>query len=236
MDNSMTVIKKKKLYEEVIVGIQEMLKSNNLQPGDRLQSEKELALYFGVSKTAVREALSALQTAGLIEVKHGSGIYVRNVNERLTNPLIMKLLANRDNMLQILELRKGLETEAAYLAAQRANETDIVRIKECLLSMADEIECGTNASEGDYRFHCTLMSATHNHAYMNVFDTVANIFNDGMLSCHEYFSVLQELRMAVLEEHRLIYDAIKKHQPEHARHLMREHLERVENNLRKLPS
>ena len=72
-------IKKRKLYEDVIAGIEEMLQSNNMQPGDRLQSEKELALYFGVSKTAVREALSALQTAGLIEVKHGSGIYVRNV-------------------------------------------------------------------------------------------------------------------------------------------------------------
>ena len=56
----MTQIKKKKLYEEVIIGIEEMLKSNNMQPGDRLQSEKELSLYFGVSKTAVREALSAL--------------------------------------------------------------------------------------------------------------------------------------------------------------------------------
>ena len=119
----MTQIKKKKLYEEVIIGIEEMLKSNNMQPGDRLQSEKELSLYFGVSKTAVREALSALQTAGLIEVKHGSGIFVRDVNDKLTNPLTMKLLTNRENMLQIMELRKGLEPEGAYLAARRADRT-----------------------------------------------------------------------------------------------------------------
>ena len=137
----MAQIKKKKLYEEVIVGIQEMLRSNNLQTGDRLQSEKDLAIYFGVSKTAVREALSALQTAGLIEVKHGSGIYVRNVNEKLTNPLTMKLLTNRENLLRILELRKGLETEGVFLAAQRADEVDIARIKECLITMAEEIWC-----------------------------------------------------------------------------------------------
>lgn len=160
----MALIKKKKLYEEVIVGIEEMLKSNNLQVGDRLQSEKELALYFGVSKTAIREALSALQTAGLIEVKHGSGIYVRSVNENLNNPLTMKLLTNRDNMLQILELRKGLETEGVFLAAQRADSNDIARIKDCLLEMAEEIERDQNASHGDLHFHCAVMNSAHNQA------------------------------------------------------------------------
>lgn len=232
----MTQIKKRKLYEEVIVGIEEMLKSNNMQAGDRLQSEKELALYFGVSKTAVREALSALQTAGLIEVKHGSGIYVRNVNDRLTNPLTMKLLTNRDNMLRILELRKGLETEGVFLAAQRADASDIARIKECLLTMAEEIDQGENASDGDLHFHCALIKATHNQAYSNVYDTIASVFHEGMYSCHEYFSLHHGPRLVVLEEHRLIYDAIKKRQPEKARELMRVHLENVENNLRQLPS
>lgn len=232
----MTQIKKRKLYEEVILGIEEMLKSNNLQPGDRLPSEKELSLYFGVSKTAVREALSALQTAGLVEVKHGSGIYVRNVNDKLTNPLTMKLLTNRDNLLQILELRKGLESEGVFLAALRADETDIAKIKSCLIIMAEEIDRGENASAGDFRFHCALMEATHNQAYSNVYDTIAGIFNEGMYSCHEYFSLHQGPRLVVLEEHRLIYDAIKKRQPEKARDMMRTHLDNVANNLRKLPS
>ena len=232
----MAQIKKKKLYEEVIVGIQEMLRSNNLQTGDRLQSEKDLAIYFGVSKTAVREALSALQTAGLIEVKHGSGIYVRNVNEKLTNPLTMKLLTNRENLLRILELRKGLESEGVFLAAQRADEADIARIKECLITMAEEIDRGENASSGDFHFHCALIQATHNEAYSKVFDNIASIFNEGMYSCHEYFTINQGPRLVVLEEHRLIYDAVKKRQPEKAREMMRIHLENVENNLRKLPS
>ena len=214
-------IKKRKLYEEVIAGIEEMLQSNNMQPGDRLQSEKELALYFGVSKTAVREALSALQTAGLIEVKHGSGIYVRNVNERLTNPLTMKILTNSDNMLQILE------SEGAFLAAQRATRADIARIKGYLISLAEEIDRGEKALNADYQFHCAVMSATHNQVYSKVFETVATVFHEGMRA----LSVDWDSGGNLLEQHRLIYDAVKKHQPEQARNLMRAHLENLETQL-----
>lgn len=228
------LIKKRKLYEEVIIGIEEMLKSNNMQAGDRLQSEKELAVYFGVSKTAVREALSALQTAGLIEVKHGSGIFVRNVNEKITNPLTMRLLTDRENLLGILEIRKGLETEGAFLAAQRANVADVAAIKARLLVMADAVERGENASQGDLQFHCALIKAIHNSAYVNVFDSIARVFQEGMVACHEYFLLHKDLQLATLEEHRLIYDAVKKQQPDRARELMRKHLENIENTLRDL--
>jgi GntR family transcriptional repressor for pyruvate dehydrogenase complex len=232
----MTQIKKKKLYEEVIIGIEEMLKSNNVQPGDRLQSEKELSIYFGVSKTAVREALSALQTAGLIEVKHGSGIFVRSVNEKLTNPLTMKLLANRENMLQMIELRKGLEPEGAYLAATRADRTDISRLKACLLTMAETIERNDNLFASDLAFHRALIKATHNPAYCNVHDTIAVVFNEGMQSSQESMYLSEGQRLDVLEDYRLIYDAIKKKQPEKARDLMRKHLEKIEEHLYRLPN
>ncbi len=232
----MAVIKKKKLYEEVILGIEEMLKSNKLQPGDRMQSEKELSLYFGVSKTAVREALSALQTAGLIEVKHGSGIFVRSVNEKLANPLTMKLLTKRENMLQIMELRKGLEPEGAYLSARRASRSDISQLKDCLLAMAEAIERGDNIMTSDLSFHRALIKATHNPAYCDVYDTISSVFNEGMQNGPEAFELSAELQMSVLEEHRLIYDAIKKQQPEKARDLMRCHLEKIEDCLVRLPS
>jgi GntR family transcriptional regulator, transcriptional repressor for pyruvate dehydrogenase complex len=230
----MTLIKKKKLYEEVILGIEEMLRSNNMQTGDRLQSEKELALYFGVSKTAVREALSALQTAGLIEVKHGSGIFVRNVNEKLANPLTMRLLTDHGNLLGLMELRIGLETEGAYLGAQRANAVDIGGLKTRLLSMAEEVERGDNAAQADLQFHCAVIKATHNEAYSKVFDTIAAVFQEGMHACHEYLLLNQGAQQILLEEHRLIYDAIKKKQPDKARDLMRAHLEHIVSTLRDL--
>lgn len=228
-------IKKKKLYEEVIAGIEEMLRSNSLKPGDRMQSERELALYFGVSKTAVREALSALQTAGVIEVRHGSGIYVRDVNEKLTHPLTLKILAQRESLLDILELRRGLETEGAYLAAERADADDIARIKESLIAMADNMERDGAGSAEDCLFHKALIRAAHNEAYGRVYDSIADIFRDGMTACHECLRLDTGRRQAVLEEHRLIYEAVKKRQPEKARELMRLHLDNSSDSLRQLP-
>ena len=195
-------IKKRKLYEEVIAGIEEMLQSNNMQPGDRLQSEKELAQYFGVS------------------------------NERLTNPLTQKLLTNADNMFQILEVRKGLEAEGAFLAAQRASKTDISKIKGCLISLAEVIDRGESSLQADYQFHDAVMAATHNPAYVKVFDAIVGVFYAGLQSSGMDYGQGVNL----LEEHRLIYDAVKKHQPEQARHLMRVHLENLENTLNNLSS
>ncbi len=230
----MTQIRKTKLYEEVIQRIEEMIKTNQMQPGDKLQSEKELAAYFGVSRMAIREALSALQAAGLLEVKHGSGIFIRNVNEKLTNPLTLRLLTDKENLLNILELRKGLETEGAFLAALRADAADLSRLHECLEDMGKEIKNGGSAAQEDFKFHCALMKATHNPVYSNVFDTISNVFYEGLLSSHEYFRVNQGPRLVVLDEHRLIYEAVKNKQPEKAREAMRKHLENVEEKLRKV--
>jgi GntR family transcriptional repressor for pyruvate dehydrogenase complex len=230
----MTRIKKMKLYEEVMLGIEEMVKANNMQAGDKLQSEKELAAYFGVSRMAIREALSALQAAGLLEVKHGLGIFIADVNEKLTNPLTLKLLTNKENLLNILELRKGLETEGAFLAAHRADAADLKKLEEYLGLMADAINKGESAGHEDFKFHCALMRATHNHIYSSVFDTIANVFHEGLMSSHEFFRVNQGPRLVVLEEHRLIFEFIRNRRPDKARDAMRKHLENVEVKLRRI--
>ncbi|MCR4442468.1 MAG: FadR/GntR family transcriptional regulator [Peptococcaceae bacterium] len=230
----MTQIKKTKLYEEVMQRIVEMIKTNQMQVGDKLQSEKELADYFGVSRMAIREALSALQAAGLLDVKHGSGIFIRNVNEQLTNPITLRLLSSKDNLLNILELRKGLETEGAFLAALRADDADFIKLEDYLEKMRCEIEKGGSAAQEDFKFHCALMKATHNPVYGTVFDTIATAFYEGLLSSHEYFKVNQGPRLVVLDEHCLIYDCIKSREPERAREAMRTHLENVEAKMRKI--
>ena len=230
----MTQIKKTKLYEEVIQRIEEMIKTNEMQPGDKLKSEKELAAYFGVSRMAIREALSALQAAGLLEVRHGSGIFIRDVNKSMTDHITLKLLNDRESLLNILELRKGLETEGAFLAALRADDTDLNKMEEYLEKMRVEIEKGGSAAHEDFKFHCALIKATHNPVYSSVFDSIAAVFNQGLTSSHDYFRVSQGPRLVVLDEHYLIYDCIKKREPERAKRAMRNHLENVELKLRNL--
>ncbi|MCL4440752.1 MAG: FadR family transcriptional regulator [Firmicutes bacterium] len=230
----MSHIKRTKLYEEVMDRILEMIKSNQMKEGDKLQSEKELASNFGVSRMAIREALSALQSIGLIEVKHGSGIYLRDVNEQLTNPISIKLLAGKDNLLNILELRKGLETEAAALTATRANTGDIKKLEEILQQMSHDINMGGTAADEDFNFHRALVRATGNPVYAKVFDTIANVFYEGLKSSHTIFKANLGPRLVVLEEHNLILDCIQRGKPEAAREAMRVHLENVESKLRGL--
>lgn len=127
-------------------------------------------------------------------------------------------------------MRKGLEAEGAFLAAQRATRTDIARIKGCLISLAEEIDRGEKALNADHQFHCAVMSATHNQAYTKVFDTIVAVFHEGMRA----MSVDYGSGGNLLEQHRLIYDAVKKHQPEQARNLMRAHLENLETQLSRM--
>ncbi len=232
----MSLIKRTKLYEEVVNRMLEMIKTNNMKAGEKLQSEKELASIFGVSRMAIREALSALQSAGVIEVRHGSGIYLRDINDQLTNPISIKLLAGKENLLNILELRKGLESEAAYLTAIRANQVHVKRLEEILQQMDSEISTGGTAAEEDFKFHRALVRATGNPVFAKVFDTIGNVFYEGLKSSHEFFSKNLGPRLVVLEEHRLILDYIKQKKPAEAREAMRVHLENVEVKLRGLPS
>ncbi|MFZ5753798.1 MAG: FadR/GntR family transcriptional regulator [Bacillota bacterium] len=223
----MKSIKRTKLYEEVMLQIEEMIRANGMKEGDRLQSEKELATLFGVSRMAIREALSALQSVGLLEVRHGSGIYIRDINENLTNPITLKLLTGKENLLNILELRMGLETEAAYLSAIRSGKEDIAKMEDVLEKMSFEVESGGTAANEDFQFHHVLVQSTRNPLFIKVFETIANVFHEGLRSSHQIFRASYGPRLVVLEEHRLIYEHIKNREAEAAREAMRKHLDNV---------
>ena len=151
--------------------------------------------------------------------------------ELLDYRFLHQMLCSFRNCTQIIELRKGLEPEGVYLAARRADRTDISKIKACLLAMAEAIERGEHTANSDLAFHRALIKATHNPAYCNVHDTIAVVFNEGMQSSQESLYMSEGQRLAVLEDYRLIYDAIKKKQPEKARDFMRRHLEKIEEHL-----
>lgn len=229
-------IKRTKLYEEVMDRILEMIKANGMKVGDKLQSEKELSSKFGVSRMAIREALSALQAAGLIEVRHGSGIYLKDINENITNPLSLKLLTGKENLLHIMELRMGMESEAAYLTTKRADADEIALLEEILEQMSAEVHRGGKAHDEDFKFHRTLVRASRNPLIMKVYDSIANVFYDGLRSSHKIFRESLGPRLVILEEHLLILDCIKSGKAEAAREAMRVHLENVHAKLRGIPA
>lgn len=233
--SNLSQIKRKKLYEEVMAGIVEMIKERQMKTGDRIEGEKELAVSFGVSRMVIRESLSVLQSTGIVEVKHGSGIYVKDIIEHLSNPAYLHFQSQKDKMLNILELREGIEAEGAYFAALRANSEDIEVLRNIISQMQDEIESGGNAATPDFQFHLAVIQATRNPAYIQVFDDIiANIFYEGLKASHEILKTDFGPRLVVLEEHRNIFEHIKNKRPEDARESMHAHLQAVGEKLKRV--
>jgi len=224
-------IKRTKLYEVVVENIVESVKKGQIKCGEKIPSEKELAKEYGVSRMAIREALSALESAGVIEVKHGLGIFVKDINEEIMNPITQSLLTEKESLLNILELRIGLETEGAYLAAMRASEEQLQKLESALRLMKEEIARGGTAAIEDFEFHSILIEATGNPIYIKVFETIANIFYEGLKTSHNIIKSRLGPRLVIGEEHQIILDHIKSKQPEKARQSMREHLTKVRKTL-----
>jgi GntR family transcriptional repressor for pyruvate dehydrogenase complex len=232
-DGRMQQIKRKKLYEEVIAGILDMVKTSALRQGDKIQSEKELSDLFGVSRMVVREALSALQARGFVEVRHGSGIYLKDVD--LLYNMDIQFAAGKQHILNILELRKGVESEVAYLAAIRSDGKDQEKLQATLDDMFQAVSSGGNAAEEDYRFHVTLFAACHNPVYTKVFsDIITPSYYEVLRSSHQVFSQTFGPRLVIVQEHKAIFDHIAGRQPAEARKAMWQHLDSVESKLRKL--
>ncbi|HEQ4957907.1 TPA: L-lactate utilization/bacilysin biosynthesis transcriptional regulator LutR, partial [Streptococcus pyogenes] len=107
-----------------------MIKNGELKPGDKLDSVQALAESFQVSRSAVREALSALKAMGLVEMKQGEGTYLKEFElNQISQPLSAALLMKKEDVKQLLEVRKLLEIGVASLAAEKRTEADLERIQ-----------------------------------------------------------------------------------------------------------
>ena len=118
-------IKTKKIYEEIVEQLRELISTGTFNPGDKLPSERDMAQMLGVSRASVREAVVALQAMGVLDVKPGEGTFVSaSMNSEMIEPLALVLSVERNPLAQLMEVRRILEAEAAALAAQRATEQD----------------------------------------------------------------------------------------------------------------
>lgn len=212
-------IRKRKLYEQVMDGMEEMLKSEGLKPGDRLQSEKELSLFFGVSKTVIREALCAMQAAGKIEVRHGTGIFVGKYSDKF---FFDALQDKESGILSVapqhwFELKQFIEIEAAELAAQRASADEVQKLKVILLAISDAALRLDDRSVLTQRFLAVMVAAMHNPLFVKLHAMAEQ--NEGQ---QFQFSSTPES----VEALRLIYDAIKKKRPESARKAVKDFFDR----------
>jgi len=226
-------IRPKKLSEEIVDQIKELISRGELNPGQRIPSERELASFLGVSRPSVREAIMVLEAMGFLESRQGGGTYVRSLADVTMADPLANMVERRDpRMLHALtEVRIGLETWSAYLAAKRAEDSEIERLRELYAIMVEQAETGGWDAEVDSEFHLTITAATHNTLQVHVLDTIQTLFQTTiMVALSEFYSKEGYIEL-LLNHHREIMEAIADHDPERARDKMMEHLTLVEEKL-----
>ncbi len=226
-------IRPKKLSEEIVSQIKDLIGNGELKPGQRIPSERELAAFLGVSRPSVREAIMVLEAMGFLESRQGGGTYVRSLTEMSMADPLASMVERRDpRMLHALtEVRMGLETWSAYLAAKRAEDSEIARMREFYDVMVEQAEGGGWDPEIDAQFHLTITAATHNTLPVHVLDTIQSLFQTTiMVALGEFYSKEGYVEL-LLNHHREILEAIEAHNPELARERMMEHLTLVEEKL-----
>ena len=224
-------IRTKKIYEEIMGQLKDMITSGDLKPGDKLPAERDMAESLKVSRASVREALTALETVGILDIRPGEGTFVRRTSDSETfEPLALLLAVEQNPEAQMMEVRRILETESAALAATRATPADLQKIEASLLVMktADSVP---EAVEADLRFHYAIAEATKNTVLLRIMNTVADLMHHTFRQDRENLYANPELGPRIISEHEAIMRAIQDRQPEEAWSRMLEHINNIETHI-----
>jgi GntR family transcriptional repressor for pyruvate dehydrogenase complex len=212
------------LAHEIVAGLTQRIRLGQIAPGEKMPSESALVREHGVSRTVVREAISQLQASGLVETRHGIGTFVLERDERQGFHL------TRDTALSvrgILELRMGLETQAAALAASRRTQEQLVQMRQALDDYQQALASGNDASvEADVRFHRLIAEATGNVYFTDVIHHLGkSVIPRNRIHPEERGTTdLARLGLAANQEHEAILQAIRRQDPDAARAAMWLHL------------
>lgn len=154
------------LTREVVDGVLAQIKTGELKVGDRLPTESELMRLLGVSRTVIREAISHLQAAGVVETRHGIGSFVLDPDVRAHFHIDPKDIVTIHDVLDVLQLRQSMESAAAGIAALKRTQHDIDALQAVLEEFQQLLEAGKETVDADFRFHLTIAQATGNRYFV----------------------------------------------------------------------
>ena len=219
------IVQTSRLYEQIVQQIQDSIEKGVLKPGDQLPAERELALQFGVSRTAVREAVKALREKGLVEAFPGRGTFITSGTSssiRLTLDRMIKT-GQADGTLHLVEVREILEPEIAALAATRAAEASLVEMREAVGIMDNAKHDPDAFIEADLDFHLALAEAAGNPLILSLIDSIVGVLREQRLSIFKVDGGPERGQY----HHKRILEAIENRDPGGARAAMRAHLRQV---------
>lgn len=223
-----------RLYEQIVKQIEESILKGALKPGDQLPAERELAQQFGVSRTAVREAVKTLREKGLVEAYSGRGTFVTNGTSQAIRQSLdfMMRIGQQDGLAHLAEVRQILEPEIAVLAASRVQEQHLATMREAVAVMDQALRDPDAYIEADLDFHLSLAEAAENPIILSLIDSIVGLLRE------------QRLRIFYVEggpergqyHHKRILEAVEQRNADRSRDAMRAHLQQVREDSQVLSS
>jgi len=227
------IVRTARLYEQIVQQVEESIHKGAFKPGEQLPPERELAQQFGVSRTAVREAVKALREKGLVEAYAGRGTFVTDGSSQAIRQSLDRMFRTGlpEGSTFLAEVREILEPEIAALAAARADAEDLASMREAVDIMDRAKRDSDVFIEADLDFHLALAEAAANPLILSLIDSIVGLLRE------------QRLRIFQVEggpergqyHHKRILDAVEKHDALGAREAMKAHLRQVREDCREFP-
>ncbi len=218
-------IKPKKVSSQIADQIRESILAGDFTPGEKLPPERELAEMFGVSRPSVREALNILASAGLVMSYQGGGTVVLSlVDTQKGNALSDLINAQQDHALEVIEVRKCMESWTAYYAAQRALPEDLRRMEDIVGSMGSNLDGMKPSEDLDANLHIVIARATHNVVWLHLMQSIFDAMKDFQRGVWRAVYLTEEDHRILFTHHRAIVDAIRARDAELASKKMMDHL------------
>jgi GntR family transcriptional regulator, transcriptional repressor for pyruvate dehydrogenase complex len=213
------------LADRVTAVLLEKIKGGEFPAGTRLPTEQVISERFGVSRTVVREAISRLKSDGLVEVRQGSGTVVREPNRTTAFRLDIDPKDSVDAVLRVTELRRGIEAEAAALAAQRRTRAQLADIKRALAAIDAAAKEKRDGVDEDLAFHMAISRATGNPLYPSLLEFISQFTHAAILVTRTNEARRDDFSTQVRNEHRAIFDAISAQDADAARQAAITHID-----------
>jgi len=217
----LTKTENREVQDAIITKIQELINYKNLEPGDKLPSERMLAEKFGVSRNNLREAIQKLEFYGLLKSKPQSGTFVAQIGQVAMNGMIEDILRLEDlDFRSLVETRILLELKTVGLAATRRTDKDLKNMEETLNAYEEKVHNGEDAVQEDLLFHLAIAEASGN----STMNTFMLIITPEIITNFEKYHVCDPNKAFFnIQQHKDIYQAIKEQDPKRAKSKMKAH-------------
>lgn len=221
-------------YELVMRHIRKQIEDEVWLPGQKLPSVVDLAASYGVGRSTIREALSALKAMGWLDIRQGGGTFVR-ATLPATRDELSEWFQNAHSMKEILEVRLVMETGCASLAAKHRSSEDLIELEGILRRMEKGIADETESEQADADFHLRIARSTKNEMLVQLMDSLSQRMRETIGESRKlWFYKEQATAHRLLQEHQLIFDAIVKQDENEAFERMRSHLHKVAQVLQQM--